>query len=99
VLYAAQGARPGACAELDAIVLAADEHSARSVWEAKFTLSPSTLADAAGKKLAALKEIVADDGNRLCFGAEGQQLRLTSDSLRLGYIRIPAVHSLSNPCF
>lgn len=64
--------RNHSCSEFDALVVdtPSSGNSIRVVemWEAKFTLSPNTLQDAIGKKLAAMQAILRDGDSSLILG-------------------------------
>eukprot|EP00559_Dactyliosolen_fragilissimus_P007151 CAMPEP_0184861992 /NCGR_PEP_ID=MMETSP0580-20130426/6540_1 /TAXON_ID=1118495 /ORGANISM="Dactyliosolen fragilissimus" /LENGTH=614 /DNA_ID=CAMNT_0027359679 /DNA_START=302 /DNA_END=2146 /DNA_ORIENTATION=- len=53
-------ARQGKCSEFDAVVFNQDNGRISEIWEAKYSLSPSSLYDAISKKLSAYRNIVQD---------------------------------------
>lgn len=74
--------RANSCSEFDALIYAENEGGdvaqIKEIWEAKFSISPSTLWDAVTKKASAVREIMDDDG--ACLSHESRQMRISTRS-------------------
>jgi hypothetical protein len=62
------GGRHRLCLEFDAVVVSESNDWIESVWEAKKTISPSTIHDILSKKLGAVHTLLVDPSAELVYG-------------------------------
>mmetsp|Transcript_16164 Transcript_16164/g.25162 ORF Transcript_16164/g.25162 Transcript_16164/m.25162 type:complete len:327 (+) Transcript_16164:1914-2894(+) len=60
--------RENTCSEFDNVIVDKESQHVIEVWEAKYSISPSTLWDAVTKKLSAVRQLVHDEDAFLMYG-------------------------------
>jgi len=90
-------ARHKLCSEFDAVVLSSETYadatnahlgvSVSSIWEAKKTMSPSSLHDILSKKLVAIEALLDDAGSELVYGNDGstETIPFSTEGMRLTF--------------
>ena len=77
--------RDRVCSEFDAVVLHDSEQpSITEIWEAKYSMSPSSIHDALTKKIPAIKTLLQDPELSVSFDGCQQMLGKQSNCIVLG---------------